>query len=221
VDGGDDTVDGGDDTVDGGDDTVDGGDDTVDGGDDTVEIETVTIEGTLSTASVSVSDDGSVAVEPEGGETMTFTGVEFLEFEDGMLAMDVPGSGVREVAQGYLGGLGREPDAPGLQFWVGRIASGGSTLDDFYEAIFGSTEFQQTFGPDEDPGAFVGRMYGIMYGRDGDEAGQGFWENALRSEAVDEVGVFRAFASSAEFDVLTDDLFENGLVMPSDDTDLG
>jgi hypothetical protein len=69
------------------------------------------------------------------------------------------------VRQHYLDFLNREPDAPGLQFWVNNIDSCGNNTDcregrriDTSAAYFLSIEFQQT-------GYLVHRFYKASYGR--------------------------------------------------------
>ena len=68
------------------------------------------------------------------------------------------------VTQHYRDFLGREPDAPGLQFWTGEIESCGANAQcrevkrvNVSAAFFLSIEFQQT-------GYLVERMYKVAYG---------------------------------------------------------
>ena len=68
------------------------------------------------------------------------------------------------VTQHYRDFLGREPDAPGLQFWTNEIESCGSNAQcrevkriNVSAAFFLSIEFQQT-------GYLVERMYKVAYG---------------------------------------------------------
>jgi hypothetical protein len=69
------------------------------------------------------------------------------------------------VRQHYLDFLGREPDAPGLAFWINNIESCGTNLQcrevkriDTSAAFFLSIEFQET-------GYFVIRFYKASFGR--------------------------------------------------------
>jgi glucose/arabinose dehydrogenase len=91
--------------------------------------------------------------------------VERIRFSDGVLALDT--SGVAAQAYRLYGAaLGREPDAGGLGFHVGRLDA-GVPLAEVAAGFIASPEFQGSFGQLDDP-AFVDRLYENFRGGDGD-----------------------------------------------------
>ena len=83
----------------------------------------------------------------------------------------MPASQILKVVDLYTAGLGRAPDALGLDYWAGRLADGAS-LGDIAKGIFGSAEAAATYSPAHSTQTFVNLVYGTALGRAADTAGQ-------------------------------------------------
>ena len=77
------------------------------------------------------------------------------------------------VRQLYLDIFGREPDADGLNFWLGELKSGKATRSQMASWFFSSAEFH-------DAGLFIIYAYIAGLGRDQDYGGWNFYAEALR-----------------------------------------
>ena len=94
------------------------------------------------------------------------------------------------VADLYRNELGREPDAEGLNAWVGALSSGGLTPQQVADQIERSQE-----GVNYD----VSRVYGAELGRAPDEAGATSWGQALASGAISDDEFVNRVRQSGEY----------------------
>jgi hypothetical protein len=93
---------------------------------------------------------------------------------------DVPtnaGVATGSIARLYLAYFKRQPDAAGLQYWVGRHM-GGTCLTDVSEFFAGSAEFIGTYGALAND-QFVYLVYVNVMGREPDLAGFQYWIGRL------------------------------------------
>jgi hypothetical protein len=132
------------------------------------------------------------------------------------------------VQQLYRNALGREADADGLNYWLGRL-NGGTTRGDVLVAFAESAENKARTAPliqagiyDQDEGvAKVARLYDTAFNRLPDLAGLTSWRNALATgSTIDQVA--QGFTNAQEFiniyggpatspDALVDALYRNTL----------
>jgi hypothetical protein len=117
--------------------------------------------------------------------TDTLTNVENVRFTDQTLPTSwlsataaLPASQILKVVDLYTAGLGRAPDAIGLNYWGSRLAE-GAKLSDISQAIFGSPEAAATYSPLNSNQTFVNLVYGTALGRTPDAAGLAYWTNEL------------------------------------------
>ncbi len=105
-----------------------------------------------------------------------------------------------EVYRVYLAFFLREPDAGGLDYWVG-VRSGGATIDTVAAAFAASSEFQATYGalPDAE---FVELVYNNVLARPSDQPGRSYWVGRL-AQGLDRGSMMAAFSESQEFVVAT------------------
>jgi hypothetical protein len=108
-----------------------------------------------------------------------------------------PDAQTASVARLYYAELGRAPDAAGLSYWSGQLASGGATLAQEASALAGSPEFVSTYGSLDNTG-FVTRLYQNVLGRAADAAGLAVWTGELAGGAS-RGSVVIGFSESAEF----------------------
>ncbi len=94
------------------------------------------------------------------------------------------------ITQQYRDFLGREPDAAGLDFWIGRLRS-GSSGSEVINAMATSPEFEGRIAP-------VVRLYYAYFRRSPDIVGLKFWASQLEV-GFSTLAVSNEFAKSAEF----------------------
>ncbi len=114
----------------------------------------------------------------------------------GSVAPGVSDSVVRLYRAVFL----REPDAAGLDYWVGLYA-GGTPLPRIADEFMVSAEWQAVYGTLDDPD-FVRVIYGNVLGRDPDPDGYQYWLG-LVSAGLARNGLLLGFSESAEFVALT------------------
>lgn len=146
-----------------------------------------------SAAAVSVRIEGGTIEIETGDRTVSLADVERVEFDDGVLAFD---AGPASVYRLYQAALGREPDAGGLGYWVGRNDEGAS-LSELAHAFLESAEFQTRFGADLDNTAFIERLYDNVLGRAAEPAGLLYWSDVLE-QGADRADILTELTNSAE-----------------------
>lgn len=113
----------------------------------------------------------------------------------------VPDQGAAQVARLYDTVFGRLPDAGGLGYWAGQIASGAIDLQGVADRFVGAAEFQARYGALSDRD-YVAAVYGNTLRRAPDAGGSDYWTARLgagQSRAAVAVG----FSESAEHQQLT------------------
>jgi hypothetical protein len=115
----------------------------------------------------------------------------------------VEGGVAAEVAELYAAAFVRQPDLPGLEYWLNQYANGVS-LATIAQDFATSTEFQSKFGvsaPDHggpNDQAYVTQLYENVLGRPPDTAGLDFWLENLASGALSRSDTLIFFAVSPE-----------------------
>lgn len=77
------------------------------------------------------------------------------------------------VTYAYTTFLGREPDAPGLNWWTGQLASGALTSNELAVTMVESTEFTSDGLP-------ICALYYTLFGRSPDLTGLNYWREAAQ-----------------------------------------
>lgn len=114
------------------------------------------------------------------------------------IAMRIEAPQAIEVALLYEAGLGRQFDAPGLNYWIDEYET--VPLDNIGRDFLVSDEFTGHFGPayEISNAAFIDAMYMNVLNRAPDGGGFAFWSGALTSGGVPREDVLVQFALSAE-----------------------
>lgn len=196
-----------------------GGDDTLEGGagPDRLEggagadrlmggegLDVAVVSGTYAPGRVTIG--ATVRVDGPAGDALT--GVERIVFDDGILAVDIPGSELGEIARLYQAAFGRLADA-GVLFWQERRADGASLLE-IAGSFSDSVEFADRFGADPSDDDYVDALFANILDRDADPAGRIFWLDAL-SAGTSRAEMLLAFSDAAETRELTARDLEGGL----------
>lgn len=124
-------------------------------------------------------------VGTEGADQLT--NFQNLQFGDKTIvaswivkAASLPAGQIQQVVDLYTAGLGRAPDALGLDYYASRLADGAS-LADISRAFFNSVEAAPIYQfPNTDP-AFVTLVYQTALGRAPDAPGLAYWLGELAS----------------------------------------
>ncbi|MEM9147383.1 MAG: DUF4214 domain-containing protein [Pseudomonadota bacterium] len=180
------------------------GADRLDGG---AGLDVAEIAGAYAAARVAIG----TTVEIAGAGEDSLTGIEWVAFEDGVLAL--PGAGLGSIARLYTAAFGREADA-GVLFWQTRLSDGAS-LTEIAASFADSIEFAERFGTPDGAG-FVDALYANILGRPGDPAGEAFWLAVLES-GTPRSDMLLAFADAPETREGTD--LSQGLFFAGADTD--
>ncbi len=196
-------ADAGDDTLRGeaGDDTLDGGagNDLLVGGrgGDVLEgwtgLDTAVFSGTYTPLRLTLGED-RILVRGSDNRVDTVTGVERLAFDDGVLALDAPGSEFGFVYRLYTAAFGREADA-GVLFWQDGLADGMTRLE-VAEAFVSSAEFDALYDAPDDEG-FIDALYWNVFGRAAEQDGFDFWLSAFQ-EGTSRAEMLAYFTESDE-----------------------
>ncbi len=154
-----------------------------------------------------VADNGVVSVKDAVGNHATLTGVERLQFGDGMVALDVNGN-AGEAYRLYQAALGRTPDKTGLGFWIDALDK-GTSLAQAASGFIGSAEFGKLYGTHVSDAQFVEALYQNVLHRAPDAAGYAFWTDALHSTSRADVLV--GFSESTENQAQVIGSIQNGI----------
>ncbi|MEM9148753.1 MAG: DUF4214 domain-containing protein [Pseudomonadota bacterium] len=200
---GDDTLDGG-----GGDDAITGGSgsDLITGGDGF----DIAFADQPHAGSVVTVEDAAVMIatasDPETRDDLSE--IEYVVFDDGVLAIDTEGSGLGFTARLYQAAFGRGADA-GVLFWQTAKRDGLADLA-MARAFVDSVEFADRYGEMPEDTAYVDALYLNVVGRVPDDSGRQFWIEALGNGFAREE-LLLAFSESQENIDLTSDAIGAGL----------
>ena len=169
------------------------------------------LNGTRSDWQVQASADGTVTIAPmtadgtaQMPEASTYSDVETLRFrvnddtnpaDDAMIHLG--GFAESEMARLYAAVFGREPDAPGLDYWIGQRQQ-EMDAKEIAQAFMGSQEYVDSYGTGLDDQAFLDALYDNVLGRQPDGAGNDYWRDVLASGEKDRADVLVDFTNSAE-----------------------
>jgi len=161
-----------------------------------------------SRAAYIVSVGSSVTITgPEGIDTLT--GVERAIFADGALAFDIDGN-AGQAYRLYQAAFARQPDVPGLSFWIGQMDN-GAALEVVAAAFIGSAEFTGLYGTNPGNEQFVTLLYQNVLSRLPDAGGLAFWVDKLDAGAMTRSEVLIGFSESVENKANTLPAVQNGI----------
>lgn len=159
-----------------GDDALQGGagDDRLDGG---AGRDAAVYEGLRAGQAVTVVDGRVVGVAgTEGVDTLA--GIERVLFADRAIAFDLDGTGGLAYRL-YQAAFGREPDLPGLGYWM-SVLDGGDSAFDVATGFIGSAEFASLYGANTSNAEYIRALYLNVLERDPDADGYAYWDAVLQ-----------------------------------------
>jgi serralysin len=131
-----------------------------------------------------------------GGHDALFN-IERLQFDDGMVALDVDTGTAGEAYRVYTAVLGRAPDLGGLGFWIAQMDNHVS-LHDVAQGFLSSKEFADTYGANPTNQEYVSKLYENVLHRAADDTGISFWLNNLNNGSASRADVLIGFSDSVE-----------------------
>jgi Ca2+-binding RTX toxin-like protein len=164
-------------------------------------------------AGASITTSGNSTVVSGVNGTDTLTGVQRIQFSDGVLLLDIgPQQLVGEAYRLYAAALGRQPDEGGLQVQVNALA-GGITLVQLAQNFLGSAEFATRYGTNLADSSYVDALYHNVLGRSADSAGRAVQLDAL-AHGLTRAALLTNFSESAENHTLTGMMTQMGAFVP-------
>jgi hypothetical protein len=112
--------------------------------------------------------------------TDTLYGMERLEFSDQRVAVDLDGN-AGQAYRVYKAAFDREPDIPGLSYWIHQLDLGYTMLD-AATGFLGSAEFQTLYGANPSNADYTRALYLNVLDREPDAAGYAYWNAMLNNE---------------------------------------
>lgn len=159
-------------------------------------------------ASFLVSDRG---VGRDGADCLT--GIERLQFTDGMVALDTMGAGAvaGQAYRIYQAAFNRSPDSAGLGYWIAAMDKGQS-LNSVASGFAQSAEFTALYGANASHAHIVDTLYLNVLHRSGEAGGVAYWNNVLDQGHGDVAAVLASFSESAENVAALVGVLENGVI---------
>ncbi|MGO4380705.1 DUF4214 domain-containing protein [Pseudoduganella sp. RAF53_2] len=156
-------------------------------------LDTAQYSGNLNAYAVQENNGTLTVTGPEGTDTLN--GVERLQFADHNMAFDLDGTaGI--IYRFYQAALDRQPDLPGLGYWI-HFADTGRSFTDIASGFTNSVEFQRLYGVNSDNATFVTALYHNALHREPEAAGFNDWMNRLATGTSREQVMF-GFSESTE-----------------------
>jgi hypothetical protein len=160
--------------------------------------DTAYYDGNQASYTVTLSPDGIFITDrrPDSSGTDQLVSIEYLDFDteiylypDGPMHLEIfagPAGLTEEeffpLIELYVAYFGRAADAIGLNYWGSRFAE-GLNLREIAEYFYTSVEAQTLYsGVEEDPVAFVSKVYENVLGRAPDDIGLNFWVNGITND---------------------------------------
>lgn len=144
--------------------------------------------------------DGVIELEDQifPGVYDQLSGVERIDFVDGVLAFDTDGN-AGETYRLYQAAFDRTPDAEGLGFWIDNYDVGNVNLVEMAEFFMNSEEFAQRYGAPGtlDDFSFLTVLYENVLNRTPDQAGFDFWSDQ-QDAGIERADMLQYFSESTE-----------------------
>jgi subtilisin family serine protease len=190
-------------------DVLDGGagNDTLSGGDG---FDVALYHGARANYTITRTADGYTVADRTGADgSDTLTGIERLQFSDGLTSFDDKGV-AGQAYRLYQAAFNRTPDAGGLGYWIAQMDK-GLGLREVAGDFARSDEFKALYGASPSNADVVTHLYGNVLHRAPDAGGAAYWNGMLDSHTLDVAEVLRDFSESAENVATLVGLIQNGI----------
>ena len=140
------------------------------------------------------------------------TNIERLKFTDTNIALDI--SKDQTAGSSYMlykAAFNREPDTPGLGFWINKM-DGGMSFNTVAQNFVNSAEFKTAYGgSNPSVNTLVTKLYNNVLTRNPDGGGLAFWQEKLSTGGWTTANVLGYFATSNENVANVTSLIANGI----------
>ncbi|WP_157201513.1 DUF4214 domain-containing protein [Massilia sp. Root418] len=151
---------------------------------------------------------GSFIATDGQGINNTLVNVERVAFSDQTIALDVDGT-AGQAYRLYQAAFDRQPDLPGLGFWISHLDEGWTLLD-VAGRFLNSAEYGRLYGTGLQNQQFVTELYHNVLHRDPEQAGLAHWMTKLDQGAT-RAELLVGFSESAENMAQVIGAIENGM----------
>ena len=136
--------------------------------------------------------------DTKGSEgTDQLSGIERLQFSDGVLAFDTTTGTAGQAYRLYQAAFDRTPDAAGLGYWIGAMDK-GVRLIDVAQGFVQSNEFKTLYGATPTNAELVTHLYSNVLHRAPDAGGAAYWLDLLDQHRITAADALASFSESAE-----------------------
>lgn len=171
-------------------------------------LDTVVLAGRKEDFAVSAVDAGFKLINLADNSANLLIGVERLRFSDGAVALDVVDGNGGDVFRLYQAAFNREPDLPGLGFWIGAMDK-GTPLHEVAASFVGSDEFLKLYGAAPTDLHLVTTMYHNVLHRAPDQGGLDYWVGRMR-DGMDKASLLASLSDSGENRAALADIIGDG-----------
>ena len=146
----------------------------------------------------------------------TLTGFKRIEFNDGVLALDVDaGDTAGQAYRLYQAAFARTPDMPGVSYHMNDMEGNGLALENVANNFIASPEFKTKYGDSPSDDEFIDLLYQNVLGRSADDDGLAFYKNHFNEGTMTRAAALIGFAESPENISLVAPQIEDGIWLAS------
>ena len=163
-----------------------------------------------------VGDGSSWQISGSDIGTDTLTGFKRLEFDDGVLALDVGvGDTAGQAYRMYQAAFARTPDMPGVAYHMNDMESKGWSIKQIATNFMASPEFKTKYGENPSDNDFINLLYENVLGRTPPDADVAWYQDKIDIGEMDRPQLLVNFAESPENVTLVGSAIENGIWLES------
>lgn len=161
-----------------------------------MEVNEVKVTGYKANYTITVNDAGVVTIINKiTRETTNYGAIRTINFVDYSVCLDLTGIEA-QVYRLYQAAFNRQPDLPGLGFWI-KAAQNGATLKVMSASFQASPEFKVMYGDNPSNSKIITSLYNNVLKRAPEQAGFDWWVARL-AEGVPREDVMVGFSESLE-----------------------
>ncbi len=158
------------------------------------------------------SDVWSITSELFGTDTLT--NFNRLEFNDGILALDVDaGETAGQAYRLYQAAFARTPDMPGVSYHMNDMESNGLSLEQVANNFLASQEFETMYGDNPTDNQYINALYQNVLSRSPADSEVSYYQNQFDTGAMTHAAALIGFAESPENIALVSSQIDDGIWM--------
>jgi hypothetical protein len=148
--------------------------------------------------------------------TDTLIGFKRVEFDDGVLALDIDaGDTAGQAYRLYQAAFARTPDMSGVSYHMNDMEGNGLALENVANNFIASPEFKTKYGENPSDDVFIDLLYQNVLGRSADDDGLAFYKNHFNEGTMTRAAALIGFAESPENVTLVAPQIDDGIWLAS------